>query len=114
MRKEKRFGLMLFVIAATVVLQWDANAQMDGKKKLDEAMKFYNSANFDKAIELFSRLADDKTIGIKDKKEILLSLGRSYVAKGDKKSAGVAMMKLIALEPPIIEPDPDAECPPLM
>jgi TolB-like protein len=114
MRKEKRFVLMLFVIAATVVLQWDANAQMDGKKKLDEAMKFYNSANFDKAIELFSRLADDKTIGIKDKKEILLSLGRSYVAKGDKKSAGVAMMKLIALEPPIIEPDPDAECPPLM
>lgn len=91
-----------------------AHAQTNVQKKLDEAMKLYNSANFDKAIVVLSQLADDKTVENKDKKNVLLALGRSYIAKGNKKGATTAMLKLLDLEPPIIEPDPDAECPPLM
>lgn len=114
MKNNRSVILMVCAIVAAVVLQCVASAQMDSKKKLDEAMKLYNSANFDKAIELLSQLVDDKAIDNKDKKNVLLALGRSHIAKGNKKSATGAMIKLLELEPPIIEPDPDAECPPLM
>ena len=111
---RKCLTLTLCVIVTMAALHSGASAQQDSKKKLDEAMKLYNSANFDKAIDLLSQLADDKSIDNKDKKNVLLALGRSQIAKGNKKGANAAMMKLLALEPPIIEPDPDAECPPLM
>ncbi len=83
-------------------------------KRIEEAMKAYNSANFDKAIELLSKLSDDKSIPIADKKDILLTLGRAYTAKGKNEKAYEAMTRLLDLEPPLIAPDPDAECPPLM
>ncbi len=114
MKKERRCVLTLCVIIAAVALRSVASAQTDSKKKMDEAMKLCNSANFDKAIELLSQLADDKTLDNKDKKNVLLALGRSYVAKKNQKSATTAMTKLLDLEPPLIVPDPDAECPPLM
>jgi TolB-like protein len=111
---KQLFSTMICIVVAAAILHCAASAQTAGKKKLEEAMKHYNSANFDKAIELLSLLTDDKTIDNKDKKNVLLALGRSHVAKGNKKSATSAMIKLLELEPPIIEPDPDAECPPLM
>lgn len=114
MLKETRFAMMLCVIGATVLLQYVASAQVDGPKKLEEALRLYNSANFDKAIEMLAPMADDKTIDHKEKKDILLTLGRAYTAKGEKKKAFSAMQKLLDLEPPLIAPDPDAECPPLM
>lgn len=111
MRNPKNILALAFFV---MVLQGAAYAQTNAQKKLDEAMRFYNSANFDKAIVLLSQLAVDKTVENKDKKNVLLALGRSYIAKGNKKGATTAMLKLLELEPPIIEPDPDAECPPLM
>jgi TolB-like protein len=85
-----------------------------GNKQIEEAMKAYKSANFDKAIELFTKLADDKAIPNKEKKDILLYLGRAYTAKGKNEKAYEAMTQLLELEPPLVTPDPDAECPPLM
>ena len=85
-----------------------------GNKQIEEAMKAYNSANFDKAIELLSKLADDKSISNQEKKDILLTLGRAYTAKGKNAKAYEAMTRLLDLEPPLITPDPDTECPPLM
>ncbi|MBI5473541.1 MAG: hypothetical protein HY961_14470 [Ignavibacteriae bacterium] len=85
-----------------------------GKQQFDEAMKHYNSANFDKAIGILGKLAEDKSIDHGLMKEILLALGRSHTAKGNKEKAMWAMTQLIDLEPPTITPDPDAECPPLM
>ena len=104
---------IVLLIAFTM---WDCStfAQSDSKKQFADAMKFYNSANFDKAITIFAKLAEDNTIDHKEMKEILLALGRSYTAKGNKEKAMQAMTKLIDLEPPTITPDPDAECPPLM
>ncbi len=91
-----------------------AQAQGHGAKQWDEAMKWYSSANFDKAIEILAPMADDVSVDKKIRKNVLLALGRSYVAKGDKKQATDAMIKLLELEPPIIEPDPDTEAPPLL
>jgi len=90
------------------------HAQSDTQRKWEEAQRMYNAANFDKAIEMLLPMADDATIDVSAKKNILLALGRAYIAKGHKKGAMTAMQKLLELEPPIIEPDPDAECPPLM
>ncbi len=105
---------ILALAFAVVILQAVVLAQTGPQKKWDEAMKLYNSANFDKAIVVLSQLAEDKTVENKDMKNVLLALGRSYIAKGNKKGATASMLKLLELEPPIIEPDPDTECPPLM
>ncbi len=91
-----------------------ALAQSDVQAKWEVAQKFYNSANFDKAIELLQPLADDKSLDKSARKNVLLALGRAYIAKGNKKGALTAMQKLLEVEPPVIELDPDAECPPLM
>ncbi len=105
-----------FVLGAMLALVLcGSNAlSQSGKQQFDDAMKFYNAANFEKAISILSTLADDKSIDNKLMKEILLALGRSHTAKGNKEKAMWAMTRLIDLEPPTITPDPDAECPPLM
>lgn len=103
--------LVLFTFAPTSLAQQEVQASV---KKMDEAMKYYSSANFDKAIEILVVLADDQTLEKNDRKEVLLSLGRAYVAKGWKDKASWAIDKLLEMEPPVIEPDPDAECPPMM
>lgn len=105
----------LFLILAAMCLPFAlAQAQTDATGQWDEAMKWYSSANFDKAIEILSPMATDATVDKKIRKNVLLALGRSYIAKGDKKNATDAMLKLLELEPPIIEPDPDTEAPPLL
>ncbi len=103
--------LVLFTFAPTSLAQQEVQASV---KKMEEAMKYYSSANFDKAIEILAVLADDQTLEKNDRKEVLLSLGRAYVAKGWKDKASWAIDKLLEMEPPVIEPDPDAECPPMM
>ena len=112
MKRGKRFSLVLLLVA--LMGQGNLRAQSDASTMYNEAMKHYNAANFDKAIELLGKLAMDKSIATKEKKEILLTLGRAYTAKGNKKDAYRTMTQLLALEPPLITPDPDAECPPLM
>jgi tetratricopeptide (TPR) repeat protein len=98
-------GAALVIVSAAIA---------GGNKQAEEAMKAYKAANFDKAIELFSKLAADPAIPNKEKKDILLYLGRAYTAKGKNEKAYEAMTQLLELEPPLITPDPDAECPPLM
>jgi len=108
---------MLLVLAIFVFVQTGSFAQGKGagtKQKLERAMKLYSSAKFDAAIELLSDLAKDKTLEKKDHIDVLFGLGRAYVAKGQKDKALWAMSKMLELEPPSIEPDPDTECPPLM
>ena len=84
------------------------------KQRLQRAMKLYSSAKFDAAIDILSDLSTDNTLEKSDRIDVFFALGRSYVAKGQKDKALWAMSKLLEEEPPIIEPDPDTECPPLM
>lgn len=108
---------LLLVLAMVVFAQVQVRSQEKGgstKHKLERAMKLYASAKFDDAIRILSELEKDKTLEKKDQIEILFGLGRAYVAKGQKDKALAAMSKLLELEPPSIEPDPDTECPPLM
>ena len=109
-----RASALLLLVASCIAAGWGMQDRQGSKQKMDEAMKFYSAANFDKAIEILATLANDNTLDKNDKKEVLLGLGRAYVAKGLKDKASMAIDKLLDLEPPTIEPDPDAEAPPLM
>jgi TolB-like protein len=101
-------GVTVFFAAAGFEIQEDAKAKM--KKALDA----FKSAKYDEAVELFSALARDKTLHRDDRRIVLWNLGRAYVAKNLEKDAKEAIAELLELEPPLVEPDPDVEPPPLM
>jgi len=111
-------GLVNVALLASALMvfysQSGAQSGSDYKRRMDEAIGSYKAANYDKAIKLLSALASDKRIDRADLREIWRYLGRSYVAKSLNDKAKEAIAKLLDLEPPIIELDPDAECPPLM
>ncbi len=103
------FILICFLYAHSI-----CTAQESGSLKLNKAIAYYKAANYDRAIELLAELADDNTFSKRDKKEIMLLLGRAYVAKDLMDKAKASVKQLLDLEPPPIELDPDMECPPLM
>lgn len=92
----------------------NAAAMQEGSARFAEAIQLYNSANFDKAITILKNLAADTNLPNKQKKDVLIALGRAYVAKEDKENAFEVMTRLLALEPPLIAPDPETEIPDLM
>jgi TolB-like protein len=105
--------IFVAVVVGSLVMWPYANAS-DSKAKLAEAMKYLSSARYDKAITVLEQLAKDTTLDKKSRKDVWLGLGRSYLAKNLMDKAKWAIKSLLAVEPPIIEPDPDSECPPLM
>ncbi len=114
---NKAITSLLLVLAMGVFAPVHILAQGKGgstKHKLERAMKLYSSAKFDEAIKILSELEKEKKLEKKDQIDVLFGLGRAYVAKGQKDKALGAMSKMLELEPPSIEPDPDTECPPLM
>lgn len=101
-------GALTFVASNGHVFQEDAKAKM--KKALDA----FKSAKYDEAVDLFAALAHDKSLHKDDRRIVLWNLGRAYVAKNLDKNAKEAIAELLELEPPLVEPDPDVEPPPLM
>jgi TolB-like protein len=93
-----------------------ANAQMKSSTAdlMKKAMAYYQSARYDDAISALTKLATDTTVSKKERKDVFLYLGRAYTAKNLHDKAKWAMAQLLDLEPPLIEPDPDTEPPPLM
>jgi TolB-like protein len=110
---QKTTGAILLVGVLMLVMATSVNAS-DSKARMAEAMKHYASARYDKAISVLDLLAKDTTLDKKDRREVWLGLGRAYVAKNLLAKAKWAIKNLLDSEPPIVEPDPDAECPPLM
>jgi TolB-like protein len=81
---------------------------------LQKAKEEYQFAEYDKAIELFSEVAQDESNSEAVRKEALRYLGRSYIAKNSKDQARDAIRRLISMEPPLVELDPDVEPPTVM
>jgi TolB-like protein len=97
------FGLLAGVQAA--------RAQTD---PLQQAVAYYDEADYDRAITAFAALAQDAAADKQVRREALQYLGRAYVAKSLDAEARKAIRDLLALEPPLVELDPDAEMPTLM
>lgn len=81
---------------------------------LQKAVEAYQSAEYDAAISGFSGLLDDASADKAVKKEALQYLGRAYVAKRAFEDARGTIDRLLDLEPPLVQLDPDIEPPPLM
>lgn len=108
--KSLWFGVMagLFCLGAT--FPGDGGV----KEKIQQGVEAYNAARFDAAIDILTAVSKDKTLDVKERRDVWLNLARSYLAKSNNEAVRDALTKLITLEPPIIELDPDAEAPPLM
>lgn len=112
--KAIRIALLIASTLCVVHLGLTKEQDEGAKKQLDKAMTYYSQAQFEKAIGILLPLSKDRKLEKGARKEVLLNLGRAYVAKGLKDKAKSAIAQLLALEPPLVEPDPDAESPVLM
>jgi TolB-like protein len=75
----------------------------------DSAAEAYAQADFDQAIEQFSVLAADTSLDRPVRREVFQYLGRSYIAKNLTDKAREVVLDLLALEPPLVELDPEVE-----
>ena len=78
------------------------------------AIEVFEQAEFEDAEARFTSIADNATAPSALRADALRYLGRVQVALGHNEAAIETMVRLIELEPPIIELDPDLEPPPLM
>jgi len=105
-------ALAAIVVVAAVCTA--APVRNDVRDRIQEAIDAYKGARFDAAIDILTDVSKDKSLGIKDRRDVYLYLARSYIAKSNNEKVKNALISLITLEPPIIELDPDYEAPPLM
>jgi tetratricopeptide (TPR) repeat protein len=81
---------------------------------LRDAIEAFEQAEFEDAAPQFARIADNTSAPDPLRADAMRYLGRVQVALGQNEAAVETMVRLIELEPPIIELDPDLEPPPLM
>ena len=81
---------------------------------LEKAIESYNAAEYDQAISSFAALVEDASTDKSVKKEALQYLGRAYVAKRAYSDVRTTIDRLLDLEPPLVELDPETEPPDLM
>lgn len=79
-----------------------------------DAQEAYEFAEFEKAIGLFSKVAQDTTVDSDIRREALRYLGRAYIARDKHDQAREAIKSLVQMEPPLVELDPDREPPTIM
>ncbi len=80
----------------------------------EKAVRAYQEADFDKAIDLFSAIAQDESRDRVIRRDALLFLGRTYLAMRNDREARDALSRMADFEPPRVEIDPDVEPPHLL
>lgn len=98
--------LLVLLLGSSVAFGQDA--------ALQQAIAAYESAEYDDAIDRFAVLVADASTERPVKKEALQYLGRAYVAKRAYDDARATIDRLLDLEPPLVELDPEDEPPSLM
>ncbi len=109
--RTARFGLCLM---ALLLPAFASSVQAQSDEGFEQARDIYNAGEYDQAAERFAVLAKDETVDLEIREEALLYLGRAHLAQGQTEGARQALADLLALEPPLVELDPDVESPPLM
>ena len=108
-----RCSICRIVLLGLLLALWVSPTQAQ-ESTLQQAIEEYQFAEYDKAIELFSQVAQGDANDDDVRKKALRYLGRSYIAKNKSDDAREAIRRLISMEPPLIELDPDVEPPPIM
>lgn len=101
-------ALCLLALAA---LALTAQAQQG---TLDEAVTAYGAGEWDRAATLLAALAERPGTSPGVREEALRYLGRTYIAMNRRDDARAALDRLLGLEPPLIELDPEIEHPELV
>lgn len=80
----------------------------------EDAKQKYQFAEYDEAVNLFQRVADDQQAEVELRQDALRYLARSYIARGQRDKARSAIEELVSTEPPVVEMNPDVEPPTVM
>ena len=103
----------LFCVLFCIIGVLSASAQAQ-EASLQKAVDAFTAGEYDQAINGFAALIEDGSADKQVKKEALQYLGRAYVAKRAFDDARSTIDRLLDLEPPLVELDPDDEPPSLM
>lgn len=98
---------VLFVFAAPL----EARAQQSAMTQAKEAYQF---ADYEKATELFSNVAGNTEVDEETRRTALRYLARAHVAQNQTEEAKQAIERLVGMEPPSVEMNPDVEPPAIM
>ena len=110
--RNARLGVCLMALLLPAFAS-SVQAQLDGGP-YERAVNVYNAGEYEQAVEQFAVLAKDETVDLEIRKESMLYLGRAHIAQGQSDDARQAVADLLALQPPLVELDPDVESPPMM
>lgn len=109
-----RVSLFRVACAAICLLAVSIGPARAQEAALEKAIESYNAAEYDQAITGFAALVEDASTDKTVKKEALQYLGRAYVAKRAYDDVRTTIDRLLDLEPPLVELDPETEPPDLM
>jgi len=109
----RRLGMFLLgvVLAGGLGLVPDAAAQ---QSVLEEAKQKYQFAEYEEAMPLFTKVADDEQADVELRRDALRYLARTHIARGRTDQARSAIEDLVATHPPEDYLDPDVEPPAVM
>lgn len=113
-RAEALLRVVLGSVALALLVSMAATPAAAQDSALKKAKQEYQFAEYDKAISLFSEVADDPSATKDARRQALRYLGRAYVATGQTSKAREAVKKLLDTQPPKVSFDPDVEPPPIM
>jgi TolB-like protein/outer membrane protein assembly factor BamD (BamD/ComL family) len=101
------------VLLVSILLLTGTTSVQAQDSALSQAKENYQFAEYDKAIDLFSEVADDQTATKEDRSQAFRYLARAHVAMNEPEQARESVRKLLKMKPNI-EFDPDIEPPPIM
>ena len=114
-QNPKSFYIYIISFFAVIsILAFGFSDQDEDYQQLEKARKYYQSAYFDQAIDILKDLTTRESVDLEVQKEALRFLSRAFTAKGLYDQAKDAIKKLLELEPPLVNFNPDREPPPLM
>ena len=91
-----------------------ARVAEDEAVDLDAATEKYSSGRYAEAIAALKAIERNRANAVLVRQEALRYLARAHLAQGEVEQARAALHDLLALEPPVVELNPDVESPPLM
>lgn len=104
------FALLLALLASSPALGPDAHAaHAFDDPRLAQAQERYEQANYDGALALLEALAADSSLPPETQRATYQLLGKVYTVVGRHDEARATIRRWIAMEPPVVQPDPNRD-----
>lgn len=103
--------LLVAVLLAAAPAPAQEAARAHEEEAFSLALAAYQAAEFEEAAAAFGAIAEDEQAERPLRLDALRYLARTHTALGDSAAAAEDLRRLVALEPPIVELNPDVEPP---